>query len=378
MKRYGNLFGELCSWKNLEEAWKKARKGKTQRPDVQEFSKNWENNLHQLQIELLLHAYRPRPMVQFIVRDPKTRKISKSDFRDRVVHHALCNIIEPIFESIFIHDSFANRKGKGILAALQRFEHFKRKILQAHGKVYVLKADIRKYFDEVDHLVLLTIIKKKIKDSKILRVICLILNNHKGVVKGKGSANQRFAGLFSLRKKGMPLGNLTSQFFANVYLNELDQYVKRELRAKYYIRYVDDFVILHQNPKVLEQHKQDIATFLMEKLRLTLHPNKCRIVRLERGVLFLGFRIFLFHTLLRKANIWKLQKRLFRYKAGYDAGETGYDVIYETLQGWLAYAMHGNTYKLRKRIMVQVERDFPNELATIEYNRYLKLLQKKK
>src|SRR3989344_8491222 len=234
MKRHGNLFEELCSYENLKLAFKKARKGKTQRPYVIEFEKNLKNNLIELRTELLFHNYSPKPLKTFILRDPKTRKISKSDFRDRIVHHALYNIIEPIFDKIFIYDSYANRKGKGSLAAIKRFDKFKRKISK-NGKLngwfnnnqvkgYCLKADIKHYFEEVNHEILLNIIKRKIKDNRIIWLIHKILNNFNTKINGKG----------------MPLGNLTSQFFANVYLNELDYFVKYKLKAKYYIRYVDD------------------------------------------------------------------------------------------------------------------------------------------
>ncbi len=178
MKRHGNLFENLCSYENLELAFKKARRRKTLKPYVIEFENNLKENLEQLRTELLLHSYIPKPLVNFIVRDPKTRKISKSDFRDRVVHHALCNIIEPIFRKSFIYDSFANQIGKGTLNALNRFDYFKRKASRNNTKeTYVLKADIKHYFEEVDHGVLISIIKNKIKDNRIIWLIKKILSN---------------------------------------------------------------------------------------------------------------------------------------------------------------------------------------------------------
>lgn len=172
------LYDSLCCYDNLYLAYNKARKHKTTKDYVIEFEKNLKDNLLSLRAELLLHSYKPKPLVNFIVRDPKTRKISKSDFKDRIIHHALCNIIEPIFEKSFIRDSYANRIGKGTLKAVERLEHFKRKasknnIINCH----VLKADIRKYFENVSHGVLLNIIKKKIRDSRIIWLIRVILNN---------------------------------------------------------------------------------------------------------------------------------------------------------------------------------------------------------
>lgn len=173
-----DLWQELCSYNNLEIAYKKTRKHKTTKDYVINFEKDLENNILLLRSELLLHSYSPKPLVNFIVRDPKTRKISKSDFRDRVIHHALCNIIEPIFEKGFIYDSCANRKGKGTLKALQRFDFFKRKVSKNDTlKCYVLKADIKKYFESVNHEILFKIVKKKIKDNKVLWLIRKILNN---------------------------------------------------------------------------------------------------------------------------------------------------------------------------------------------------------
>ena len=188
MKTYKNLYKDLVSKENFSLAYKKARKGKTKKTYVKDFNKNVSKNLVALRAELIFHSYRPRPLETFIVRDPKTRTISKSDFRDRIVHHALVNILEPIFNPTFICDSYANRKGKGSLAALERFDKFKRKVSR-NGKIngwfnnnqikgYCLKADIKHYFQTVDHEILLNIIKKKINDSRIIWLIKKILGNY--------------------------------------------------------------------------------------------------------------------------------------------------------------------------------------------------------
>ena len=267
MKTYRNLYEKICSYENLELAFKKARKRKSSKNYVIDFEKNLEENLLLLRSELLLHSYNPQSLKIFIIKDPKTRKISKSEFKDRIVHHALFNIIESIFENRFIYDSYANRKGKGVHKALKRFDYFKRKVSYNGQKKmdylddndvigYALKADIKHYFEEVDHKILLDILKKKIKDNRAVWLIKQILNNHKSKVEGKG----------------MPLGNLTSQFFANVYLNELDQFVKHTLKAKFYTRYVDDFVILHNNKETLEKYKEQINNFL-KTIKLELHPD---------------------------------------------------------------------------------------------------------
>ncbi|MFH1316990.1 MAG: reverse transcriptase domain-containing protein, partial [Candidatus Woesearchaeota archaeon] len=223
MENPDDFFGKICSYSNLELAFKRARKGKTQKQYVTDFEKNLEENLFKLRFELLFHTYKPKPLETFILRDPKTRRISKSDFRDRIVHHALCNVIEQVFEKRFIYDSYANRIGKGSLKAIERFDFFKRKASKNNTlPCYVLKADIKHYFDNVNHSILIDIIRKKITDKRVIWLIKRILSNYSLDCNGKS----------------MPLGNLTSQFFANVYLNELDQFVKHKLKAQYYIRYV--------------------------------------------------------------------------------------------------------------------------------------------
>jgi len=348
-------YERFCSYENLLLAFKKARKGKTQRPYVVEFEKNLKENLLQLRADLLFHSYRPQPLRTFIIRDPKTRKISKSAFRDRIVHHALCNIIEPKFEKRFIHDSYANRKGKGTLKAIQRFDIFARKASRNHTrKAYVLKADIRQYFDNVDHNILLSILKKQVNDAGVLWLIATILQNHKSSAAGKG----------------MPLGNLTSQFFANVYLNELDQYVKHKLHVSYYIRYVDDFVLLKVSKQSLEQSSTQIESFLGFHLRLSLHPTKSKIFPLSAGTDFLGIRIFPHHKLLRKKNLRKFQRKLHAYYDTYSTDPSAYDILYNFLEGWCAYARNANTYRYRRGLLQEFEERCTG-MASKEVCRYL-------
>jgi len=348
-----NLWKELCSTQNLELAYKKARKHKTLRPCVLEFEGNLADNLDMLRTELLFHSYKPRLLKTFILRDPKTRKISKSDFRDRVIHHALYNIIEPFFEKMFLYDSYANRKGKGTVKAIQRFEYFRKKLSQNNtSQVFILKSDIRHYFDEVDHSILLKIIKKKINDPKVLWLIRRVLSNY-SISEGKG----------------MPLGNLTSQFFANVYLNELDQFVKHKLKANQYIRYVDDFVILHHSEEQLAEWKILIADFLREELLLDLHPEKTKVILSDHGVDFLGLKIFPFHKIMKKRNVRSFKRKLKLICEQFDNGEIMYEEVYDFLEGWIAYAKNADTYNLRSKIMSTIEDKFQSEVSTKEYNR---------
>ncbi|MEK6909643.1 MAG: reverse transcriptase domain-containing protein [Candidatus Aenigmatarchaeota archaeon] len=346
MKTYPYLFEKLCSLENLKLAFKKAKKGKNRKWYVREFESSLDSELAKLKTEFETQTYKPKPLRRFVIRDPKTRVIHASAFRHRVVHHAICNIIEPIFEKVFIHDTYANRKNKGTHAGLKRFDEFKRKIANNGQLVknakdnnmvtgYALKADIKHYFDTIDLEILMKIIGKKITDEKVLQVIKTILDNHDFKIKGKG----------------MPLGNLTSQFFANVYLSELDYYIKHNLKAKYYIRYVDDFIILHTSKEKLLLYKWVISNFLKQRLRLELHPEKTKIMLLHNGVNLLGFRVFYHYKLPRKSNLRKFEMKLNNLYTLTTRENNKIDNINKMLEGWFGYAMHGNTYKMRKIIM---------------------------
>ena len=345
VKTHKNVYEQLCSCDNLELAYKKARRGKAKKLAVEEFDKNFYVNLRQLQYELEKQIYEPLPLKRFIVRDPKTRTIHASAFRDRIVHHALINMLEPIFDKKFIHDSYASRKNKGTHPAVQRFELFMRRVSK-NGRCikkkysnnsiqgYIFKADIKHYFDTVSHAVLVGIIRRKIKDPSIIALIKKILDNFESPKPGRG----------------MPLGNFTSQFFANVYLNELDYFVKHILKATYYIRYVDDFVILHHRKKLLENYKDRIVRYLTY-LKLEIHPDKSQIIPLCKGITFLGYRIFYHYKLLRKRNIRSFQRKYKHQLELYKEGFLSQAQLIEQLQGWFGYAQWANTYKMRQDIL---------------------------
>ena len=349
MITYTNIYEKICSFDNLFLAYTKARKGKAKKFYVLEFEKDIQRNILLLQGELIKQTYQPKPLKGFIIRDPKTRKIHASAFVDRIVHHAIINILEPLFEKVFIHDSYASRKDKGTHKAIERFNCFVRKV-STNGQLvknnlndnmikgYVLKADIKHYFEEVSHGILIEIIRNKIDDLKTIRLIYKILKNFDSKV----------------FNKGMPLGNLTSQFFANVYLNKLDYFIKHKLKVKYYIRYVDDFVILHKSKRRLVALKQEIKVFLKDELELELHPEKSQILALRNGVAFLGYRIFYHYALLNKKNIKVIIKKLLSFKENNVSKED----INNCLNGWEGYAKHANSYKLRKNIVKKIYTSF--------------------
>ncbi len=236
MKTYRHLFEKVCTFENLHESYLRARKGKRFKADVDSFSYNLERELVRLERELKDGSYQPGEYRQFMIREPKERLISAAPFRDRVVHHAIHQVIEPIFDTRFIHDSYACRVGKGTHAAVRRFRQFLR-----HNR-YVLKCDVQKYFPSVDHQILLALVRRRIKDERLMSLITQIVSHRPP--DPLSDVPQWFPGddIFAPleRRRGIPIGNLTSQFFANIYLHELDAYVKFQLREKYYIRYVDD------------------------------------------------------------------------------------------------------------------------------------------
>ena len=357
MKTYNNLYNQLCSLENLQLAFEKASKNKRNKKSVINFEANLENELNKLKQELESLTYKPKQLRKFVIRDPKTRKIHISDFRDRVIHHALINVIGFVFEKLFIFDSFASRIEKGTLAAVKRFEKFVRQVSR-NGRLtgggysnnliigYVLKADIKHYFETVSHEILIKMISRKIKDAKIIGLIKQILNNFDSDIKNVG----------------MPLGNYTSQFFANIYLNELDYFVKHNLKAKYYIRYVDDFVILHRNKQTLFEYKDKINEFLKKELLLELHPDKSNIMPLRNGISFLGYRIFYFHKLLRKRNKRKFLKKFNYYLDYYKEEIISEEEFMTFLRGWFGYSIWADTYIFRKDLLEQINRIKPFKL----------------
>ncbi len=330
MNRYKNLFEKICSFENLHLAYLKARKCKRYRNNVLQFSYNLERNLLILQSKLLNQSYQHGSYCSFVICDSKKRQIKAPPFPDRVVHHALCNIIEPLFDKSFIYDSFACRKSKGTHKGIKRLEKFlkslninlQKKEYSDFSSIYCLKCDISKYFDSIDQKILFGLLKKRISEVRSLQLIKIIIES-----------NNKETGT------GIPIGNLTSQLFANIYLNELDQFIKHKLRIKYYIRYMDDFLILNKDKKQLFQIKEKIKQFLENKLKLKLHPKKANIFPLNnKGIDFLGYQIFGTHRLLRKSTVKRFIKKTKPYHR------------FQSLRSWTAYARFANSWGLRKKL----------------------------
>jgi hypothetical protein len=279
-------YQDLLSWNNLLLAFQRAAKGKRGQANVAEFEHDLEPNLIQLQTELVDFSYQPRPYSSFYIHEPKRRLISAAPFRDRVVHHALCNLIEPVFEKSFIFDSYANRVGKGTHRALNRAQKFARKYR------YVLQCDVRQFFPSIDHAVLHSELARKVEDEHILWLCDRILASGIGVLSEEYKMVY-FTGddlLAVLRPRGLPIGNLTSQFWANVYLSPFDHFIQRELQCGAYLRFVDDFLLFSNDKDQLWFWREQLVKRL-ERLRLTIHPE-AHPLPVTEGFCFLGFQIF--------------------------------------------------------------------------------------
>jgi retron-type reverse transcriptase len=270
--------------------------------------------------------------------------ISAAPYRDRVVHHALIQAIEPLLEPTFIYDTYACRVGKGTHRAVERFTRFCRR------NKYVLKCDIQQYFPNIDHAILCDLLFKKIADPKVHWLIKIILGHSPSKTRGVEYFPQDedlFAPL--QRCRGIPIGNLTSQFFANVYLNGLDHFIKERLRCKYYLRYCDDFVIMDNRAARLREIKEAIKEFLFS-LRLKLHRKKCLIARVSHGTDFLGYRVFTNYRRVRTDNVRRFIKRLRRFQSLYRHGQISWDEINCSVQSWIAHASHADTWRLRENL----------------------------
>lgn len=338
MKTYNNLFTQIYDYQNLYRAFLLAQRRKRSKADVLDFESNLESNLWDIQSDLIYKTYRPGKYKTFYVYDPKTRLIMAAPFRDRVVHHALCNIIEPIFERRFIDTSLACRIGKGVDAGVDKVSAYLRETQRKYGHMYCLKCDVRKYFQSIDKRILRRIVFKKIRCRETRWLINVVLDSTDG-------------------ERGIPVGNLPSQLFANVYLNELDHFVKEQLHAKYYVRYMDDFIILHEDKKYLHALLEVITEYLSERLDLELN-NKTSIFPVRHGIDFLGYRIFIGHKLLRKRYIKRTKRMIKHFEQEYKEGRMRMDYIQQVLASWNGRAKRANVPVLRGEIAKQAWMSF--------------------
>jgi len=343
------MYLQLCSWDNLLLAYRRAAKGKRGHSNVATFEYRLEDNLLELQRELREQTYQPGAYTSFYIHEPKRRLISAAPFRDRVVHHALCNISEPIFERSFIADSYANRVGKGTHRALDRCQQFARRYR------YVLQCDIKRFFPSIDHAILRETLSRKIADSEVRWLVDRILASGVGVL-SEEYAMVWFPGddVFAVnRPRGLPIGNLTSQFWANCYLNPFDHFVQRELRCPAYLRYVDDFLLFGDDKRLLWEWKHAIVARLALS-RVTVHSARAQVYPADEGIPFLGFVVCPETRRLKRRKGIAYVRRLRRMARQYADGEIKLAQVTASAQGWVNHVRYGNTVGLRTAVLASV------------------------
>jgi hypothetical protein len=338
MKRVNNLYHLVYDFTNLYRAYLAARRGKRNKIEIIKFESLLSSNLLQLKEQLMNKSYCPGPYRVFVIREPKERVIMAPRFRDRVVQHSLCdNVLNPVFERHLIPFTFANRRYKGTHAALYTLSRQMQKAWKESGNngCYILKCDISNYFYSINHSILKGKIRRLIKDKDILWLTDLIIDSTPGEV-------------------GIPIGNLTSQYFANYFLSEMDHLIKEKLRIKHYVRYMDDFTLIHHDKQYLVYCKEYLSNYL-EHIGLTFN-KKTQVFPLKNGVDFLGFHTYVTETgkivrKLRRNSKKKMKRKLRFFQREYSAGRIDLDRIRSSIASWIGHAKHGNTYNLRKKIL---------------------------
>lgn len=345
-RQHLNLFEQVASFPALHAAALRAVRGKRSKPGAAAFMAGLERHLLRLRDELNAQSWRPGVHVDFVVRDPKRRVVSAAPFRDRVVHHALHEVIAPVFERGFIADSYANRVGFGTHRALARYEHYRDRYR------FVLRADVWRYFPSIDHAVLKKDLRRRIGCVPTLWLCDNIIDAVSPASLQAERADAWFEGDDLLtpleRPRGLPLGNLTSQFFANVFLNPLDHYCKEVLRAPY-VRYVDDMALFSDDLHRLQAWRLAIEQHLARR-RLLLHPDKTSIQPCSEPAAFLGYVTAPGRRQLVPANVGRFAQRLHGMRQAYQAGELTREQIQQRVQAWVAHARHADTWRLRHQL----------------------------
>lgn len=343
--RIGELFDAVTDWDNLWTALRLAARGKRRRASAATFEQQVADRLIELQADLRSKTYRPGAYCNFFIHEPKRRKISAAPFRDRVVHHALCNVITAPFEARFIRHSYANRVGKGTHRAIDTLQEWSRR----HR--YVLRADIVQHFPSLDHAVLRATIARHVHDLDVLWLVDVILASGDGVLADEYSPvffpDDDLLAVF--RPRGLPIGNLTSQFWSNVYLNEFDWFVCRELGCGAYLRYVDDFALFADHKATLWRWKRRIVDRLAG-LRLTIHDAQAQVVPTTAGIPWLGFVVFPSHRRLKARNVVKFTQRLERNLDAYRLGRLSFAELDASVKGWINHVRYADTWGLREHV----------------------------
>lgn len=350
LKKIKGLFPKIYDFENLFYAYKAAIKCKRYRQDVMEYTDRLEDNLIILQNEFIWGMYEVGRYNIFYVYEPKKRLIMSLLFKDRVAQHAIYRQLNPLIEKRFIYDSYACRQGKGTHAAIDRLQSWLCQTERKPQRYYYLKLDIAKYFYRIDHEKLKGILARLIDDQPLLDLLAKIIDCEDtkfGLPLGADVGDVAFDKM--LDDVGLPIGNLTSQMFANLYLNELDQYCKHKLKIHFYIRYMDDIIILHHDKKYLEEVKRKIAAFIGEKLNLQLNNKTC-IRPTSMGIEFVGFRVWSTHRKLRKKTAKKLKRRLQYMFHAYTVGEIDKETLDRSVASYRGILQHFDSYGLRQSL----------------------------
>ncbi len=363
----------IFSLANIHRQYLKCRRNKRNTINALRFEYDLEENLLRLHEELESQTYTPSRSVCFVLKQPKLREIFAADFRDQVVHHVLVDYLERIWEPLFIYNSYACRKGKGTHRAVKRLQSFMRRVsCNGTRRAYFMHLDIRGFFLHINKEILYQIVAERIRDEKLLwlaRTVIFHDCTKNFVMKGKRNLLAKIPShktLFTTEnKRGLPIGNLASQFFSNVYLNELDQFVKHHLKARYYIRYSDDLVLLHEDKEELLGWKEAIREFLQARLRLTLNERREALGPISNGVDFLGYVVRPEYLLVRRRVVNRLKARLVGYERRlvrrkedctalmYD--RTVLEKLMATCSSYLAHLKMANTYWLKKKLLSRLE-----------------------
>lgn len=345
-RSYRNLWPRLVSWGNLLASYRKCRRRKRYRSPATAFDYRWEENLLVLQQELCSGAYQHGPYQHFHISDPKPRLISAAPFRDRVVHHAVVGVLEPLFERRFIHDSYACRVGKGTHRAIQRAQYYMRR------HQWCLQTDLVKFFPSIDHEILMDLLHRRIGDVAVLNLLQHIIQTGAGLPGNDGGV---FPGddLFSrLRPRGLPIGNLTSQFLANVFLDPLDHFIKEDLRIPGYLRYADDLLLFGDSRQALWDAVERIRRRLADQ-RLQLHPQETQLTPTTDALTCLGFRVTQRGIRLSQQGIRRFLKRIRRQRDEFSKGDLDCSQIATSLAAWRAHLQHANNQALERQLIRQ-------------------------
>lgn len=329
----------MASPENLFLAWDRFRSGKSGRPDVQSFEVRLEERILELHRDLAMGAYRHGPYAAFTICDPKQRRIHKATVRDRIVHHAVFAALNPLIELRLIAHSFSCRKGKGTHRAVDALEGMLRSVSRnGENRCFVLKCDIHRFFASMDHAVIRSLVARHLSDDRALAIVSRIIGSFPCDVPPEE------------RRAGVPIGNLTSQLFANLYLNPLDQFIKHELRVRHYVRYTDDFVVVARRESDLASLLPPIKTFLRERLKLELHPQKVTVRKYGQGIDFLGYVSLPRHRVLRTSTKRRMYRMLSTRAEDVRQGVRDQESFRQSLQSYCGVLSHADAYGLTERI----------------------------